>query len=102
MNMDHLNFVVEACYYGYWIAVIFGLLCLTMFVTQNFFYGIVRKNECYKKELYKVKRNRCIRTADFCHCMKDVCSDEEFEKWNKREQKWLAMADKFKEIKNDT
>lgn len=65
MNADHLNFLVKIHYYGFWIAVIFGLFCLTMFVMQNLFYVIVRKNECYKKELYKVKRNRYIRTADF-------------------------------------
>lgn len=30
--MDHLNFVVEARYYGYWIALVFAIICLTMFV----------------------------------------------------------------------
>lgn len=32
MNMDHLNFVVEALYYGYWIALVFAIICLLMFV----------------------------------------------------------------------
>lgn len=32
MNMDHLNFVVEARYYGYWIALVFAIICLLMFV----------------------------------------------------------------------
>lgn len=32
MNMDHLNFVVEARYYGYLIALVFAIVCLLMFV----------------------------------------------------------------------
>lgn len=32
MNIDHLNFVVEARYYGYWIALVFAIVCLLMFV----------------------------------------------------------------------
>ena len=32
MNIDHLNFVVEARYYGYWIALVLAIICLLMFV----------------------------------------------------------------------
>lgn len=32
MNIDHLNFVVEARYYGYWIALVFAIICSLMFV----------------------------------------------------------------------
>lgn len=32
MNIDHLNFIVEARYYGYWIALVFAIIYLLMFV----------------------------------------------------------------------
>lgn len=125
MNMDHLNFVVEARYYGYWIALVFAIICLLMFVYVKILDIKESKRKTVlktspdvtKKNLYrqilKQKMKRCLANAEmakqtskryyFMLCLDDSRNGkcDRYVKmkdfWDKWEIKWLALADKFKE-----
>lgn len=125
MNIDHLNFVVEARYYGYWIALVFAIICLLMFVYLKIV-DIVRSKKAIKfekrrldikKEIRKQKHKRCLANAEiakqqskryyFMLCLdthdgivSGCNSNRNVRKkdfWDKWEIKWLKLADKFKE-----
>lgn len=125
MNMDHLNFVVEARYYGYWIALVLAVICLLMFVYLKILdikesikkTKFKKSSDITKKELYrqicKQKMKRCLANAEmakqtakryyFMFCLDDSrhakCDRSVKMKdfWDKWEIKWLKLADKFKE-----
>lgn len=42
------------------------------------------------------KYKRCISKAELCSCMQEQCGFLEIKKWEKREKKWLEIANKFK------
>ncbi|MBR2579203.1 MAG: hypothetical protein IKE41_03625 [Clostridia bacterium] len=125
MNIDHLNFVVEARYYGYWIALVFAIICLLMFVYLKI--DDIRKSKKaikfeksridIKKEICKQKKKRCLANAEmakqismryyFMFCLDShdgivsgctsYRSVRKRDFWDKWEIKWLKLADKFKE-----
>lgn len=127
MNMDHLNFVVEARYYGYWIALVFAVICLLMFdylkildIKESIKKTKFKKSsDITKKELYrqirKQKMKRCLANAEmakqtakryyFMFCLDDSRGASHGigrnvkmkDFWDKWEIKWRKLAEKFKE-----